>query len=385
MVALVVWTTAMKPPNPLPEPESPQAAPVSAAPGPVRLSNLEAVFPSQTPLAAAAAPPVRQRPPSTPAAPPPTIPRAVTAAAPPAPVAPRPAEAAATPEVDSASRRLDGLRDTARRQFGRGENQQGLMTVANGLELAPGDLALRQMLDEALNQARDGAAQARASALAVAAAAADTSSYREADLRTRDAAHSAQNGAPVDAVRGYWLAAGLFARASNEALASSTSLPAAPTVAVRDPEPRSAAAAPTAAGAAVDDRSATPIAGAGAPSIARPSIPAVPTVPTDEPAIHSTLQSYAAAYSELDAGAVRRVFPAVNEQALRRAFGGLRSQQVAIEGEQVAVKGDRATVSCTLVTLAVGQVGVATPRRDSRRVTFTLARHDGTWIIVDRR
>ena len=49
------------------------------------------------------------------------------------------------------------------------------------------------------------------------------------------------------------------------------------------------------------------------------------------------------------------------------------------------VNGETATVSCTLVTLAVGQVGAATPRRDSRRVTFTLAKRDGAWVIVDRR
>ena len=110
-----------------------------------------------------------------------------------------------------------------------------------------------------------------------------------------------------------------------------------------------------------------------------------PAAPRDEPAIYATLRSYAAAYSDLDAGAVRRVFPSVNEPALRRAFGGLRSQQVEIEGEQLALNGETATVSCTLVTLAVGQVGAATPRRDSRRVTFTLAKRDGVWVIVDRR
>jgi hypothetical protein len=42
-------------------------------------------------------------------------------------------------------------------------------------------------------------------------------------------------------------------------------------------------------------------------------------------------------------------------------------------------------VSCTLVTLAVGQVGATTPRRDSRKVTFSLAKRNGAWVIVDRR
>ena len=75
-------------------------------------------------------------------------------------------------------------------------------------------------------------------------------------------------------------------------------------------------------------RSAAAVAGTSEPAAPRP------TPPSDEPAIHAALRSYAAAYSDLDAGAVQRVFPSVNELALRRAFSGLRSQQVEIQDEQ---------------------------------------------------
>jgi hypothetical protein len=298
----------------------------------------------------------------------------------------------ATREDSSLARRLDGLRDTARRQFDRGENQQGLTTVAAGLELAPGDPVLRQILAETLNEARDGSAQARSSALAAAAAVASTATYREGDLRARDAAHSLQNGSPVEAVRGYWMASALFTRAAGEAQFSpgaAAAPAAAPGADARNIEgPRVSVTPPptpanpvTAPPPAAGRGAATAVAAAaGEPAVPRPA-PGL-----DEPAIHATLRTYAAAYAGLDAGAVRRVFPSVNESALRRAFGGLRSQQVEIEGEQVAVNGETATVSCTLVTVAIGQVGAATPRRDSRRVIFTLAkRDDGAWVIVDRR
>jgi hypothetical protein len=260
-----------------------------------------------------------------------------------------------------------------------------LTTIAAGLELAPGDPVLRPMLEEALDAARDAAAQARSAALAVTPAAANLTTYREADLRVRDAAHSAQNGSPIEAVRAYWLAEALFIRAESEAQLQSPpsaapAAPAAPAAATRPPEePRGAVGQPSSAAVPPAPRSAAAVAGASGPAASR----AMP--PSDEPAIRTVLRSYAAAYSGLDAGAVQRVFPSVNEPALRRAFSGLRSQQVEIQDEQLAINGETASVSCMLVTLAIGQVGAATPRRDARRVVFTLARRDGTWVIVDRR
>jgi hypothetical protein len=123
---------------------------------------------------------------------------------------------------------------------------------------------------------------------------------------------------------------------------------------------------------------------APSPAAAVPARAADP-VENDERAVRATLSAYTAAYSNLDVDGVRRVFPSVNEPALRRAFGTLRSQQVEIQGEQMAVAGDTATVSCTLVASAVGQVGSGAPQRDSRRVVFNLVKRNGTWVILDRR
>jgi hypothetical protein len=249
------------------------------------------------------------------------------------------------------------------------------------------------MLDEALDSARDGAAQARSAALGMAADVTNSVTYREADLRARDALHSAQNGAAVDAVRAYWMAAALFSRVQSETQLASTppsstppsSTPgAAPVVGTRSADESRGAIVPPSGAAADSPRPASrgtePAAGVRDPLVSSRPLP-----PSDEPAIRAALRAYAAAYSDLDAGAVQAVFPSVNLQALRRAFGGLRLQRVEIQDEQLTLNGQTATVSCTLVTLAIGQVGAATPQRDSRRVTFTLARRDGTWVIVDRR
>jgi len=94
------------------------------------------------------------------------------------------------------------------------------------------------------------------------------------------------------------------------------------------------------------------------------------------------LAAYASAYSALDPTAVKRVYPSVNEQVLRRAFSDLRSQQVQIQDEQISVGGLAATVSCTVVTVFQGQAGAL--RRASQRVLFRFEKRNGTWIIVGR-
>jgi ketosteroid isomerase-like protein len=94
------------------------------------------------------------------------------------------------------------------------------------------------------------------------------------------------------------------------------------------------------------------------------------------------LSAYASAYSSLDAGAVKRVYPAVNEQDLKRRFADIRSQQVQIQNEQIAVSGDAATVTCTVITVFQGQVGAS--RRISLQAVFRLEKRNNAWVIVSR-
>lgn len=114
-------------------------------------------------------------------------------------------------------------------------------------------------------------------------------------------------------------------------------------------------------------------------------VPARPTSGDEERAVRAAVQAYTSAYTGLNADAVKAVFPSVNDAALRRAFRSLRSQRVELRGMSVAIAGDGASVSGTWVSSAVGQVGDSTPQRDERPVIFTLAKRNGSWVIVNRR
>ena len=106
-------------------------------------------------------------------------------------------------------------------------------------------------------------------------------------------------------------------------------------------------------------------------------------VVSDEQAIHVILQAYADGYSRRDAGAVKRVFPAVNDQALQKDFSAMRSQQVQIEGERIDITGTTASVTCSWTTSFVPRVGA--PGRGTAKVTLRFQKSGGTWVIVDRR
>jgi hypothetical protein len=97
------------------------------------------------------------------------------------------------------------------------------------------------------------------------------------------------------------------------------------------------------------------------------------------------LQAYAEAYSQLSTGAVKRVYPGVNEAALKTAFGNTKSQQVAIGNEQfVNITDSQATVTCTWQVAFVGSAG-SQNRSSSSKITIRLQKANGTWLIVDRR
>jgi hypothetical protein len=119
-----------------------------------------------------------------------------------------------------------------------------------------------------------------------------------------------------------------------------------------------------------------------APPVAAAAPPPPRELP-EEPAILATLAAYASAYSKLDAAGVKRLYPGVNEQDLRRAFSDLRSQQMLIQGERITVTGTTATVSCVEANSVIPIAGA--PRRVSRQTVFQLEKRNGAWTIVGRR
>ena len=82
------------------------------------------------------------------------------------------------------------------------------------------------------------------------------------------------------------------------------------------------------------------------------------------------LQTYADAYSRLDAGAVQRVYPSTDVAALQRSFARMRSQRVQIANERIQVNGATATVN--LVWQTVFELSAGGANRSAPQTTLTL-------------
>ena len=114
---------------------------------------------------------------------------------------------------------------------------------------------------------------------------------------------------------------------------------------------------------------------------AAPRVADIPRT-NQEPAIRALLEQYGTAYSRLDARAARAVWPAVDVQALARAFDALESQDIDFEQCDVQVDGAAARAACRGTSTWVPRVGERRPRRDAREWTFRLARdRDAQWRI----
>ena len=117
-------------------------------------------------------------------------------------------------------------------------------------------------------------------------------------------------------------------------------------------------------------------------AVTPPTAPPPPQAATEEPAIRALLNAYSQAYADLDADAVRRLYPTVNYDLVRRGFGGMKSQRLQIQNARIVVTGSTATVSCQIVTTAAPKAGPQ--RTDSRATVLRLEKRDGGWVIVER-
>ena len=129
---------------------------------------------------------------------------------------------------------------------------------------------------------------------------------------------------------------------------------------------------------AVNSPAATPVA----PPVAAAPAGAAAVVPsTDELRVESLLRLYTRAYERLDSGAVRAIWPSVDERALARAFASLSSQTLSFDSCDITVNGATARASCHGHASYVGKVGNQTPRTESRTVQFELRRDADAWKI----
>jgi hypothetical protein len=115
--------------------------------------------------------------------------------------------------------------------------------------------------------------------------------------------------------------------------------------------------------------------------------PAAPGTAAEGAAVRAVLDRYRMAFSRLDAGGAKAVWPGVDERALSRAFNQLEEQQFVFDSCGIDVSGARATASCRGRTQYIPKVGSRSLRVDLRQWTFTLTRIGGDWTIdsVDTR
>ncbi len=126
--------------------------------------------------------------------------------------------------------------------------------------------------------------------------------------------------------------------------------------------------------------------GAGAPdlvsAVATDARLTVPEAVLDERRVQATLRRYEAAYTRLDAGAAKAVWPTVDARALARAFNGLESQDLEFDQCDLEVRGVEASALCSGRATWVARVGSKTPRTEARAWAFRLRKVGDDWQIL---
>jgi hypothetical protein len=116
---------------------------------------------------------------------------------------------------------------------------------------------------------------------------------------------------------------------------------------------------------------------------ARSTEPVAAAEPVDQRAgVMATLRRYEAAYTALDARAVRTIWPGVNQGALSRAFDSLARQTIRLGNCNVTVRAPTARAVCAGTATWVPRIGGGREHQDRRTWTFSLAQRDQSWAIV---
>ena len=118
----------------------------------------------------------------------------------------------------------------------------------------------------------------------------------------------------------------------------------------------------------------------------RPPVPEKNASPVESvneaAAVRATLTKYANAYTDLDAAAVRAVWPTVDQGGLSRAFGALDAQQVTFDRCDVQVTGAAGRATCAGTAMWRPKIGGGSAREQNRTWNFVLKNAGGSWQIV---
>ena len=128
------------------------------------------------------------------------------------------------------------------------------------------------------------------------------------------------------------------------------------------------------------------VAAASAPTPAPAVVPALLVSRVDDRAlVDQALERYRRAYNKLDARSAQSVYPAVNQNALARAFGNLESQLISFENCDIDLQGRLANATCHGTSRYVPKIGSHEPRIEPRVWNFTLRKDGAEWTIENAR
>jgi hypothetical protein len=108
---------------------------------------------------------------------------------------------------------------------------------------------------------------------------------------------------------------------------------------------------------------------------------------TNMPAITAVLNRYQQAFSRLDAGAAKAVWPSVDVKALGKAFDQLDQQTFDLQACDITAAGARAKADCNGNARYIRKLGNRALRVEPRQWRFTLRQINDEWVIetVDAR
>jgi hypothetical protein len=335
----------------------------------------------------------------------------------------RPEVNPATPNTPRPDTQLEGYRQQARALLTAAQVENAFNEASAGLRAYPNDKDLTDTLSMILREAVAQMDRSRQAATSLGANA-RMPAYRNAEARRKEALRLQTAQQFGDAVREALAARDFFdtqramlAPAAGTGLrpaASPAPSPSAPPLVATSPgtptgkatsastlEPVPSSAPPSVAVSPIVPPAATPATVTTTPPAVAPAPattvlsaaptaapasaarPAPPRGPSDEELIQAVVRAYEQAYSNLDAAAVHRLFPSVNEAQLRTAFSQARSQTAAIVNPKVAITESTAVVDGTWNVELQGQVG-RTAQRSSSPVRLRLQKVGANWIIVSR-
>jgi hypothetical protein len=229
---------------------------------------------------------------------------------------------------------LDALASRARTQAQSGQGPQALDSALEGLKIDSSFSPLHEVLDSLWRDAQTVALRSKRQATDRGTFATTSPEFAEALRRESEAARLREARNMGDAVRSLWTASDLFAKAAERPADSKLGAPAGP---------------------------------------------------SEEEQVLKVLNAYQAAYERLDAAAVKRVYPSVDQAGLVKAFGYYRSLSMAINNPRIEVSGSGADVSCTIVIRIQPRAGGTSEQTSTQPTTLRLRKSGGSWIITERR